>query len=328
MEHSILAKEILGFYAFEDPEIEFIRHSENMIYKIRDNHNNRNYLLRIHNPVSEGFSGIQHTLEGLRSEMALLKGLSASGTIQVQEPVANRFGELVTDYQSGEHGTQCFATLLTWMEGSMLSLEEGSMEEMAFALGKELGAFHEFTRQFNPAPSFIRPVYDAKRIDFAINELHYGVEIGLYQIEQLEMIKEVLHIVKQQLIQLDSRDKAWGIIHADLQLNNIIINNGRPGLIDFSLSGYGYYLFDLGSGSSILPKEVRKTFLEGYASKSNFSFDDIRYIEGLIFMDIFISYCFFIRDNNNNGWIANDVAALCGSQCKDFIEGKTVFYSF
>ncbi|AJS58875.1 phosphotransferase [Paenibacillus sp. IHBB 10380] len=125
----------------------------------------------------------------------------------------------------------------------------------------------------------------------------------------------------------DMRECAWGLIHADLQLGNVIISNGRPSLIDFSLSGYGYYLFDLGSASSILPSELRRTFLNGYSSKSSITLDDLRYIEGLIFMDIFVSYVFFIRDSNRNGWIKTNADEICDTLCRDFIQGKAVYYS-
>ncbi|MNE58051.1 hypothetical protein D3C80_1530580 [compost metagenome] len=47
----------------------------------------------------------------------------------------------------------------------------------------------------------------------------------------------------------------------------------------------------------------------------------------LFFMDIFISYLFFIHDSNRNGWIEENAAKVCSSQCKDFLSGKQVYYS-
>jgi hypothetical protein len=78
----------------------------------------------------------------------------------------------------------------------------------------------------------------------------------------------------------------------------------------------------------MLPSELRSTFLEGYASRTDFQFEQLRYIEGQIFMDIFISYLFFIHDPNRNGWIKEDAAKICDSLCKDFLSGKEVYYSF
>jgi Ser/Thr protein kinase RdoA (MazF antagonist) len=328
MEHATLVKEIISFYSFENLDIEFIRHNENITFKITDMLHGKRYLLRIHIPVTDGFVGVQNTLEGLQSEMIFLKDLHSNNVIHVQEPVANRFGDYVTVYDTNQFGAPYFATLLTWIEGTTLTLKEDNTEGIVFILGEELAALHEFTRCYRPIQNLIRPVYDVKRIDFAITELQCGVDSGLYSTEQYEIIKEVLEIVKRQIIELDFRNNSWGLIHADLQLGNVIINNGRLSLIDFSLCGYGHYLFDLGSASSIIPTELRSAFLNGYSSKSSFTMEDLRYIEGLIFMDIFISYCFFIRDSKSNGWIKANAAEICGTLCKDFIQGKAVYYSF
>lgn len=78
----------------------------------------------------------------------------------------------------------------------------------------------------------------------------------------------------------------------------------------------------------MLKSELRKAFLDGYASKTSFIFDDIRYIEGQIFMDIFISYVFFIHDSEKNGWIKEHASKICNTLCRDFLEGKEVYYSF
>lgn len=328
MEHEKLAEEILSYYLLFNMDIKFIRHNENITFKITNNLNDKSYLLRIHLPVTAGFVGIQNTLEGLQSEMILLKELNLNTKMLIQEPNANRFGDYVTVHNSEQLTIPILATLLTWIEGSTLTLNEDNIEEIIFELGEELATFHEFTRRTKPVQSLIRPKYDVNRIDFALKDLQYGVDTAIFSLEHYETIKEVLYLVKRQINELDLRESAWGLIHADLQLGNVIISDGRPSLIDFSLSGYGYYLFDLGSATSIIPSEMRRLFLDGYSSKSAFSLEDLRYIEGLIFMDIFISYCFFIRDSDNNGWIKTNASEICDTLCKDFIEGKSVYYLF
>lgn len=44
-------------------------------------------------------------------------------------------------------------------------------------------------------------------------------------------------------------------------------------------------------------------------------------------MDIFISYAMFIRDSNCNGWVIAHAAKICDTLCKDFLDGKVVYYS-
>lgn len=325
MDYDTLAREVLSLYPVSNADIEFIRHNENITYRVNDKLHDKIYILRIHKPSTEGLLGIQHTYEGLKSEIQILQGINVDNVIKVQKPVANCQGEYVTECSF--NADPCYATLLEWIDGSPLTIQEDNIDEIAFALGENLGLFHEFSLQFKPEGDFTRPIYDLDRIDMAIDELKYGVEIELYSREHYEIIKEVLTLVKNQIKELESRGNAWGLIHADMQLGNIIMNNGKPCFIDFCLSGFGYYLFDVGSLATILPDSLRNTFLRGYSCRTSFSFDDLRYIEGMIFMDIFISYVFFIRDNNRNGWIKEHAADVCSTLCRDFLEGKEVFYS-
>lgn len=167
-----------------------------------------------------------------------------------------------------------------------------------------------------------------ERINIAIEELKYGVDIELYTKENYEIIKEFLLVVKERLEMLDKQKDTWGIIHADVFAGNIIISNGQASFIDFCLSGFGYYLFDLGSAATIFDeKNLRKAVISGYASKCNYSHDNLKDLECLVFMDIFVSYLFFLKDEKRNKWIKDHVEKLCANQCKDFLEGKEVFYS-
>lgn len=319
------AEEVLKSYSISNPVIEFIRHNENITFKVSDGIDNKVYLLRIHKSITEGLSGIQHSLEGLNSEMYMLQELTRDDIIHVQKPVANHMGDFVTEYNSSEFDS-CFATLLEWIEGSIFSLEQDNMEQIAKTLGEKMADFHNYSRD-SKLLNLHKPIYGVEKIDLAIEELKYGVINKVYSQHQYEIIVDVLGVVKGQIIELDARGQEWGLIHADVQLGNVIMSEETPCFIDFCLSGYGYYLFDLGSASTILKGESRTSFLQGYASKTTFSFEDIRYIEGQIFMDIFISYAMFIRDSNCNGWVIEHAARICDTVCKDFMDGKEVYCS-
>lgn len=320
------AKKVLLHYSFIEPMIEFIRHNENITFRVTDKRDNKSYLLRIHKPISDGFSGLQHTRDGLQSEMVFLQEIDQNNILQVQRPVINQEGELVTEYSSDQFGCS-YATLLEWIEGSTLTLDEDNIDQIVYKLGEYVAGLHQFSQPHLPL-ELHRPVYDTKRIDEALTELRQGANNDVLNQEDYNVISSVLSIVKEQMAELDARKNSRGYIHADFQRGNVVVSEQNPILIDYCLFGYGYYLFDLGSAASMLKSELRKTFLEGYASKTSFSFDDIRYIEGQIFMDIFISYLFFINDPDKNGWIKENASKICNTLCRDFIEGKEVFYSF
>ncbi|WP_152392827.1 phosphotransferase family protein [Paenibacillus guangzhouensis] len=92
------------------------------------------------------------------------------------------------------------------------------------------------------------------------------------------IMSEVLAQVKKFMRELDSQEGAWGLIHADIQRGNIVITeSGEPCFIDFCLSGFGYYLFDIGSASTKFEGKKRDIFLKGYTSKAPVSKDHLRY---------------------------------------------------
>lgn len=324
----MIAKELLTSYSISTPIIQFIRHNENITFKITDGMNNKNYLLRIHKPSTGGLFGLQHTLEGIQSEIKILQELNHKGLLPAQKPVSNKQGEYITKCNLSYFNQPCYATMLKWIDGCTLTLREDNIKEITFALGQNLALFHSSLKGFKPSKDFIRPIYDINRIDQAIDELKYCVEVNLFSLEHYNVIKRVLLLVKDQMNEINKRENAFGIIHADFQPGNIVVNNGNPLLIDLGFCGFGYYYFDLGSAATIFPSELRQTFLQGYSSKSSFSFNALKYIEGQIFMDTFISYVLFMRDNERNEWIKHSALKICDTLCKDFLEGKEVFYLF
>jgi len=324
--HEWLARTVLESYLFIDPVLEFMRHNENMTYKITDHGNSSSFLLRIHKPVTEGFLGIQHTLEGLKSEMALLQELSRNRVLGVQMPIENRFGEYVTICRLDDMDAPFYATLLEWIDGDTFTHEEENMDEIVHAIGVNLAKFHSFTRASMVLNDLHRPVYGTEKIDCTLEKLRYGVEMEIYSMEHYGIMTEVLAQVKGLMSELDSQEGAWGLIHADIQRGNIVITeSGEPCFIDFCLSGYGYYLFDIGSVSTKLASNKRDIFLEGYMSKAPFSKDSLRYVEGLILMDIFLCYAFFIRDSGRNGWIKDHVVRKIELWIQ-WLTGKEIYY--
>jgi Ser/Thr protein kinase RdoA (MazF antagonist) len=326
MNYEVYAADVVSQYNISKPQIHFIRHNENITYKITDGLNSKSYLLRIHTPITKGLTGVQHTLEGLNSEIQLLQYLNGNQSLKAQRPVSNYKGQYVVPYIHQDIPSPCYATLLEWIEGSTLTLKEDNLEDIVFAIGEKLAVFHEASRLFKPEKGFVRPVYDMKRLETAIRDLYYGVEAGIFSLEQYQLMQKTADMVMKYTKDLDTSDNAWGIVHADIQCGNIVIHNGEPCFIDFCLSGYSYYLFDLGSAATILEAPLRNTLFRGYASKTSFSFNDIKYIECMVFADIFISYMLFIYDVKYKDWLREKIETLCSDICSKFVEGEEVFY--
>ena len=79
----------------------------------------------------------------------------------------------------------------------------------------------------------------------------------------------------QQELRLLGKDASlWGLIHADLHRDNILIHQGNVGVIDFDDCGWGYYMLDIASVLDSFFRRVvkqpedylslRNAYLKGY----------------------------------------------------------------
>lgn len=66
--------------------------------------------------------------------MVFLREIDQKNILKVQRPVVNQEDELVTEYISVQFGTS-FATLLEWIEGSTLTLNEDNIDQSTMPQG-------------------------------------------------------------------------------------------------------------------------------------------------------------------------------------------------
>ncbi|NHN31466.1 hypothetical protein [Paenibacillus agricola] len=72
--------ELLLQYGIARPEASLIRNNENRTYKVIDRLNGNAYLLRVHDPITVNMAGIQHSRQGVESELRLLEAITRGRT--------------------------------------------------------------------------------------------------------------------------------------------------------------------------------------------------------------------------------------------------------
>ena len=111
--------EALSLYSLARPETEFIRHNENMTYKITDI--DKHYVLRIHKPVG-GFTHIfynadQSRNELIKSELDIIYALKTGTDLPLQTPTRGTNGDLVQVLTDSTP-----VTLLEWVDGQTVEI--------------------------------------------------------------------------------------------------------------------------------------------------------------------------------------------------------------
>ncbi len=266
--------EILKYYDFDNPKTEFIRHSENKVYKLITE--DKDYILRIHEPLEGTSFNINKRhfsdVEYIQGEMDLLAALSNQEDFSIQTPIKNRDGDFVTKLADGR-----ICTVLTWINGNTVSDIEMN-EEVAFKLGTTLGKMHQHFEGIEPNIKLMdksslhlkRCYYDYEMIEYMKDEFLDAYRLNHINLHYLELIHQVLDVVKSTMKTLDGDLKMTSIVHSDLGLSNLIENEGVISPIDFSLSGYGFYHMDISSlCANFRDKTYRREVIKGYEKQTN-----------------------------------------------------------
>ena len=249
----------LAHYSFDNPQVQFIRHNENITYKVVDGA--KSFLLRIHQPI-DGFdlsvlrfdSSLADLVEG---EMSLLAYLADNCVVPVQKVVPNRHGQLVSYLADLTP-----VTVLEWITGE--TLEQTSVTpQIAFALGETIGHLHNATAHKTFTQRY---VYDAALLtrmiaeaEIAMDKGHFTSDIAVTIIAALSRIREYLYTSTQRTL-----------IHGDIGQSNLVLHNNVLTPIDFSLSGSGIPEMDIASAYAHLnDDELNEAVFRGYVSVSD-----------------------------------------------------------
>lgn len=317
---------VLSEYGLVQPEITFLKHNENMTYKVTDLADGFIYLLRVHQPFTENLSGLQHTKEGLTSELQLLLDIANNTDLEVQTPIKNSFGKFIVefDYQK----TPTMTSLTKWIDSRTLNKEDFSNPEIVKAFGTQTAKLHQYLRTYNRALQQVRPNYGAKRIDTMIQQIYRGIEKGLFSQSNFNTVEKSLNLISSRLVNLEGLN-AWGIIHGDLNMSNVLVTKlGGVAFIDYSLFGYGYYLFDVAMGALNSTATTRNLFFEGYFGKTEVPEDILVVVEGFMLMSVLGYYAFHMENEKIHPWIKERMPLLCTKHCLPFLNGERILYNF
>ncbi len=129
--------------------------------------------------------------------------------------------------------------MLTWLDGAPMSACEVT-EETYHALGQLTAQMHDLADSWTPPNGFTRPTWTF--LDDAPTWDRFWDNPALTAKE-----KRVFEAFRQDAMEtLDSLKEAdWGLIHADLVPDNVLMDGSALSPIDFDDGGWGHRLFDL-----------------------------------------------------------------------------------
>jgi Ser/Thr protein kinase RdoA (MazF antagonist) len=309
-EYYDFAKKALGEYKIDYDDLTFLQQSENVTFCIKRKDSEEKYLVRIHKSIRVE-DDYQYNKDLIHSELLLLKELNSSGLFTVQEPVENRCGSLVTQRYNESLQQDLNVTVLKWIEGEIIDINDEQYNGLAFQLGEEVAKNHKYLRQWKIPKEFIRTEYDLESSKTNLLKLNNLVELGILSEEKFKDIYKNTMSIIEFIGQNLSRKEDWGLIHSDLNEGNYVVNEKGISFIDFSRCGYGYYLYDIAQTLMHLNVENRKLFVKGYEANFFLPSDFEKLLEGFFVISIIENMLFLASNHEEYDHIEKMANYLC-----------------
>jgi Ser/Thr protein kinase RdoA (MazF antagonist) len=318
--HVALARIALRHYDLVDPTPEFIRFNENLTFGVTAGAGRDRYLLRLHRSAPSNF--LVQSPTSLESELLWLEALTKDTNIVVQRPTRNRRSQLVTTITPIGESTPLLCTLVTWIDGGPLAQDSFNARELAHGLGELIAKLHDHAAGWDPPRGFTRATFGPEFLKRTVVLLKDGVEQGLFRSQDLAIVDETADRIRSIIAPLPRDRQSWGLIHADLQGNNILVHGDDVRPIDFSLCGFGHFLFDLGVALPCVKSDLREPLLDGYRRHRSLPEDHVRLIEAFALFGMLNCYAFLLPDPACHDWIRRRAPEVAATYCRALLSGE------
>lgn len=263
--------------------LRFVAGRENQVYRLSDA--SVDYALRIKRP------GYRSSVE-LESELQWMAALAQAGLL-VPRPVSSQAGRLLEEVNGHQ------VDLLTWLPGQTLgaALQEDpapDIDGLFHALGRQMAQLHDASDAWVPPASFSRVRWDAEGLLGEAPVWGRFWEHPALSDDDRRLFEHFRSTARRDLDRMQDR-LDFGLIHADLVRENVLLHGERIGLLDFDDGGWGYRAFDLATtllkfiGSPTYPA-LRDALLRGYQAVRHLDLDTL---------DLFLA----LRATTYVGWV-------------------------
>lgn len=257
--------------------------SENATYMVKDKETDENVgVLRVSRP---GY----HTLSELESEMKWLRQINDYTPLIVANPINGIDGNPIQQILGADDKIY-YCIICEYLSGS--EPDEGEHTKIL----KDFEMLGETTAYLHRQASIWNGCKSIDRIEWSYDNIIGKTAVwGQWQDfeglspETVEYFEEACRIIKKRLKRYGKNKNNWGLIHADLRLANILVEDDTIKVIDFDDCGFGWHLHDLASSISFIEHkknvpDMINAWLKGYKKVMPFTDTDFEEIDTFILM--------------------------------------------
>ncbi|MGJ7920827.1 phosphotransferase enzyme family protein [Neobacillus sp. LXY-4] len=259
-----LAEQALTKYQYtKNATVRLLNYSENITYLVESNEAPYRSVLRVNRP---GY----HSKEELEAELIWIEAILSNSSIVVPEPIAGTNGEYVQVITRDQQGNPYHCVMFTFLDGRAPDEEneQGLVAEFE-KLGEITARLHNQSQTWTTINPINRPTWDFETMLGSTpkwGRWQDGIEVTP---ERRLLFQRVAETIKQRLSKFGKTSERYGLIHADLRLANLLVEDGTIKVIDFDDCGYSWYLYDLATALSFIEHkenvpELIQAWLTGY----------------------------------------------------------------
>jgi Ser/Thr protein kinase RdoA (MazF antagonist) len=260
-------------------ELSLLCISENATFRADDPKRKSPVVIRVHRP------GYHSELE-IESELQWIASLREQAVVTTPRPLPMRDGKLIASFQHDNETRHVVA--FEFMTGHEPD-ESGDLSHGFQQLGQITARLHQHTQAWQRSKNFERKTWNfATTIGHTPHWGDWRHGQGLNQ-KGLLLLQQCIDLLQQQLNDYGTDANRFGLIHADLRLANLLVDERQLTVIDFDDCGFGWYMYDFAAAISFIETSpqipaLKQAWVEGYRSVSLLSDTDVEAIPMFIML--------------------------------------------
>lgn len=278
-----LALDALKKYGMEKTcQTRLLQISENITYLVENKDTlAREAVLRISRP---GY----HTIEELRDEIIWLKEIKNYTPIIVADPVKGRDGSYVQIISSWLTNSTYACVMYEFLAGSAPNEnDEQEVVKQFTDLGATTAYLHRQAKMWNNAGNLNRFTWNYETMIGDNAKWGSWKEAADLTPDAKRLLERTSEVIKKRLDAYGITRERFGLIHADLRLANLLIEDDQIKVIDFDDCGFGWFLHDLASAVSFIETkpitpDLIASWIEGYSNVERLTQEDLAEIDTFV----------------------------------------------